>query len=470
MTMEKIVGLLIIWTFGMTYCYGQQIDANNLEKKEDIFYEKGNTKPFSGQALTYFDNYKKQTSTEYKNGKIEGKIEGWYQSGAKQVEGQLINGQKSGMWTAWYENGNKIRQGAFENGKEEGEYTWWTEKGIISKKGIYHAGISDGKWEWFYEDGQKKQEGILRGKTNDGTWKDWYENGKLKMIGTFKKGAKDGEWTWWDENGKITTKKKYKDGQLIDGTDDFDSYIEKMEYSLNQKDYKSALSNIEKAIGTVDDKSEGNKVYMGLAVYHSTVYSMFQHIDEAETVLLKATGISDKDISTIVKTNYPSATKELSALVKTISNYPDTKTKVAPHIALAYLYNIIGDTLNMKAEQQLMMERSDNSDWVIKISLALYKIRGLKENTYGEIQFIKEKIAKDGETRENQLQLANDYLQIGQFTQAGAIADKNLSKDNKDIDFLFIKLNIEMALGKLDTMKEYEKKILTINPKAFDNE
>ena len=72
--------------------------------------------------------------------------------------------------------------------------------------------------------------------------------------------------------------------------------------------------------------------------------------------------------------------------------------------------------------------------------------------------------------KENQLQLANDYLQVGQFTQAGTIADKYLSKNNKDIDFLFIKLNIEMALGNLDTMKEYEKKILTINPKAFDND
>src|SRR5690606_23066707 len=126
-------------------------------------------------------------------------------------------------------------------------------------------------------------------------------------------------------------------------------------------------------------------------------------------------------------------TNELKALVKTISNYPNIKTKVAPHIALAYLYNIIGDTINMKAEQQLMMERSDNSDWVIQISLALYKIRGLKENTYGEIQFLKEKITKEGETRENQLQLASDLLTIGQFKEAGLISDKYLVKDSKDI-------------------------------------
>lgn len=448
--------------------FGQQIDAKKLEERNGLTYEVGKTKPFTGQSITYTENGKKQSSTEYKEGKINGKIEGWYSSGAKQVEGQLTNGQKSGVWTAWYENGKKIRQGGFENGKEEGEYIWWFENGNLNKKGIYHNGIADGKWEWYYENGQKKQEGILRGETNDGTWKDWYEDGKQKMIGTFKNGVKDGEWTWWDEKGNVTTQKKYKDGSLLEGTDDLDTYVEKMESALNKRDFKSALRNIEKAIGTQTDKTENNKVYMGLIVYHSKVYSMFQHIDEAETVLLKATGVPDADIATIVKTNYPPAVIELKSLANKISNYPDIKTKVAPHITLAYLYNILGDTIKMKEEQQLMMERSNTSDWVIQISLELYKIRGLKENTYGEMKFLKEKISKEGETRANQLELASDLLTVGQFNEAGIIADKYLLKNNKDIDFLFIKLNIEMAFSNLDKMKEYESKILAINPKAFD--
>lgn len=84
------------------------------------------------------------------------------------------------------------------------------------------------------------------------------------------------------------------------------------------------------------------------------------------------------------------------------------------------------------------------------------------------MKFLKEKISKEGETRANQLELASDLLTVGQFNEAGIIADKYLLKNNKDIDFLFIKLNIEMASGNLDKMKEYENKILTINPQAFD--
>ncbi|HKX86428.1 MAG TPA: toxin-antitoxin system YwqK family antitoxin, partial [Flavobacterium sp.] len=353
--------------------FGQQIDAKKTEERNGLIYEIGKTKPFTGQSITYNENGKKQSSTEYKEGKINGKIEGWYASGTKQFDGQLINGQKSGVWIAWYENGKKIRQGEFVNNKEEGEYTWWFENGNINKNGIYHNGIADGKWEWYYENGQKMQEGILRGDTNDGTWKDWHENGKQKMIGTFKNGVKDGDWTWWDEKGNVTTHKKYKEGTLLEGKDDVTSYVEKMESALNKKDFKSALNNIEKAIGTQTDKTENNAVYMGLVVYHSKVYSMFQRIDEAETVLLKATGVPDADIATIVKTNYPPAVVELKSLANKISNYADIKTKVAPHITLAYLHNILGDTIKLNQEQQLMMERSNSSDWVIQISMELYK-------------------------------------------------------------------------------------------------
>ncbi len=288
------------------------------------------------------------------------------------------------------------------------------------------------------------------------------------MGDSFKNKVKDGDWTWWDEKGNLTTRKKYKEGFLVEGMDDLDSYVEKMGAALNKRDFKSALSNIEKAIGTQTEKTENNKVYMGLIVYHSKVYSMFQHIDEAETVLLKATGVPDADIVTIVKANYPPVVIELKSLASKISTYPDIKTKVAPHITLAYLYNILGDTIKMKEEQQLMMERSNTSDWVIQVSLELYKLRGLKENAYGEIKFLKEKISKEGESRDNQLVLANDLLRVGQFNEAGIIADKYLIKNNKDIDFLFIKLNIEMASSNLDKMKEYESNILAINPKAFD--
>lgn len=464
--MKKV--LIIILLIAPVLGFGQEIDAEKIEQREGIFFEIGKKKPFTGKGLTYHENGKKATSTEYKGGQINGKLEGWYPTGEKQVSGDIVNMQKTGMWNAWFQNGVKIRQGAFKNGKEEGEYIWWFENGKISKKGIYHNGISDGKWEWFYENGQKKQEGILRDETNDGIWKDWYENGKQKMVGSFKNGVKDGEWTWWDEKGNVTTTKTYKDGLLAKGADNLDTYVEKMEYYIGQKDFKQALSNVEKAVATIEDKTEDNKVYMGLAVYHSKVYSMFQHLDEAETVLLKATGLPNEYIDIIVNSNTPSTHSDIKKLAEKINNYPTTKTKVGPHITLALIYNVLGDSINLQKEQQLMMERSGMSDWVINISMELYAIRGAKENAYGSINAYRKEIKKDGENKDNQYGLAFYLVQIGHFDEAQIIADKYLVINPKDIDFLFIKANIEMALGNVEEMKKYEAEIRIIDPKAFE--
>lgn len=445
-----------------------QVDVKNIESREGTTYEIGKSKPFSGVTISYFDNGQKHIMTEYKDGKIEGKLEGWYQNGKKQVEGTILNGKKSGEWIAWFENGQKLRQGSFLEGKEEGAYIWWFENGNFNKKGEYHNGEANGKWEWYYENGQKKQEGILIGEVSDGIWKDWYENGNQKMNGSFKKGVKDGEWIWWDINGKITTRKVYADGVLIEGTGDIDAYIEQMEHAVSERDFNIALSSIEKALSTVKDKSESNAVFMGLAVYHSEVYSWFQHLDEAERVLLKAVGLPDKDVEIIINAVDSTDKKELETLVKKISKYPSAKTKIGPHVGMAFIYNILGDTINLRLEQQLMMERSGYSDWVIKTSMALYRVRGSKQEAYGNLKQIRKEILDEGETNKNQMYLAHYLSQIGKLREARQITDKYLKLNPNDLDFLVVKMNIEMAEGNVSKMKECEDTILKIDPKAFE--
>ncbi len=465
----KISQVLIALFFPLCVL-AQEVNADRLTKKNGLFYEHNKDVAFTGYAVTYHDNGKKETSTQYKDGEIKGDIRMWYASGTKQVEGELIKGKKTGKWIAWYENGNKLRQGAFKNDKEEGKYTWWFENGKINKKGTYHDGLSDGKWKWYYESGQIKQQGTIKDKTNEGTWKDWHENGKQKMIGNFKDGVKEGTWTWWDEQGNVTTKKEYKKGFLMGDANDLDSHIERMEYYMNERDFKNALNSVEKALATLDNKTENNKIYMGLEIYHSKVYSFFEHLDEAEAVLLKSLGLAEPDMNTLVTSNYEPPVETLNTLVNKLSEAPETKTRVGTHIVIAYIYNILGDTVNLKKEQQLMWELSDKSDWVVKTSLALYKVRARKEEAHGQLQFEKAEIEKNGETKKNQVKLGFLLYKTGQFNEAGKIADKYLATDPKDIDCLFLKTNVEMALGNFEKMKALEKEILIIDPKAFEKQ
>jgi len=462
----RITLIIFILSLVTNAVCGQVVDANKIEQRNGLAYEIGKEVAFSGKSVAYHENGKKSRMIEYKNGEINGSLESWFPTGAREVSGRIMNKQKTGLWTAWFKNGTKVREGVFKEDKEEGEFTWWHENGQISKKGIYHNGVSDGKWQWFYENGQIKQEGVLRGEKNDGVWKDWHENGQQKMIGSFKNGVKDGAWTWWDDKGVVTSKRKYADGLLTGGNDNLDTYVEKMEHYKNQRDYKQALANIEKAIATIDDKSEDNAVYMGLAVYHSQVYSYFQHLDEAEAVLLRACGLPEADVAKIVASN--SRPSDLTDLAQKIIRSPEAKTDVGPRLSLAFIYNILGDTVKLKQEQQLMMERSGMSDWVINVSMELYKIRGAKEQAYDSIDAIRDEIKNEGETKKRLYALAYYLTQIGNYSEAEKIADKALAANDKEFEFLMIKANVAMAQGNVEEMKKYMAAVEKKSPGALD--
>lgn len=86
------------------------------------------------------------------------------------------------------------------------------------------------------------------------------------MVGHFTNFEKNGSWTWWDGKGNITTTKTYQNGLVKVDKDNFDTYIEKMEYAISQRDFKESLKNVELAEGTITDKTENNPTYMSLVM------------------------------------------------------------------------------------------------------------------------------------------------------------------------------------------------------------
>ena len=171
--------------------------------------------------------------------------------------------------------------------------------------------------------------------------------------------------------GQQTDTIKFKQTNISDNR--YNTYIEKMKYYMEQRDFKQALYNVNKAIAIMDDTTENNPSFIDLAIYRAEVYSWFQHLDNAEMSLLNAIGILKEDAEIIVKSTDIANNKDLKKTAKKINNYPSSKTKFGPHIALSLIYNILGDTVNLQKEQQLMAERSVMDDWVISTSMALYK-------------------------------------------------------------------------------------------------
>lgn len=463
----KITTIILLAIAMPLFSLGQEVNVNQLEKKDNLFYLKASSKPYTGKAITYSNENIKENSIEYVSGLPNGILTGYYPNGSKQVEGKIIGVSKIGKWTAWYQNKNKIREGEYLNNKEEGLFTWWFENGNINKKGNYKNGVALGTWEWYYENGKLKQIGEIDGETNLGLWKDFYENGNQKNEGEFKNGQMIGTWQTWDAFG-TKTNKTYDNGVLKSDKTDTDTYIEKMQNYLGEKDFKNALINIQKAIETVNNKTESTPEYMNLVVMYSKVYSLFNHLDEAEKVILTSTGIPENQVETIISSISPETHSELKKIAISINNSSISKSKIAPHIALSLIYNIVGDTINLRKEQQLMMERSNTSDWVLSNSMALYGIRASKETNYGIINDILNEVKVDGKNYKNQLQLTYYLSLYGKFDEAEIITEKYLKENPNDIDFLRMKLNIEMSKGNTNSMKEIKLKMLKINPKAFD--
>ncbi len=68
-------------------------------------------------SLTYYDNGKLQSRTEYSNEVKNGKHEMWFENGARMLAGAYDHGQPDGEWTYWDLSGRKIMTRVFRNGQ-----------------------------------------------------------------------------------------------------------------------------------------------------------------------------------------------------------------------------------------------------------------------------------------------------------------------------------------------------------------
>jgi len=460
---------LIIISFLIPALSFGQVKLGNLAEKNGLSYEKGTTLPFTGKAFAYFPSGDIQTIIEYKDGLPNGEIKSWYKKDIKKVEGFVDKGKKTGVWKLYYESGNLKKQSTFKDDSENGEEIFWFENGKLEKKGSYINGKLNGKYEWYFENAQKKQEGFFVNGKEDSTWREWFENGNAKMVGHFTHFEKNGNWTWWDETGKITASKNYKNGLVTVDKDNFDTYLEKMEFFLAKRNYKEALKNVELAEGTISDKTEGNSIYMGLLVYHSKCYSYFSHYKQGEKILLDAIGLTDNQSQIIQNSHLEKSPEKINQVIQEISKKDKSKFQIGYHIALGLCYNILGDTLHLKEQQQLTMEKGQMQDWIINVSLELYKLAGERFNNYAVLEGIKNTITKVGLTEKLELDKAQYLIRTEKFEEAQTIADKYLKANDKNLTALLLKADIEMAYGNVDRMKSYEDKALAINPKALSN-
>ncbi len=89
------------------------------------------------------------TRETYKDGKREGPVITYFDSGKKAEIVNYINDQKVGEWLQFYESGKHKARGEYKNGSLQGEVIYYEPDGKISAKGSYLKGLMHGTWYYF---------------------------------------------------------------------------------------------------------------------------------------------------------------------------------------------------------------------------------------------------------------------------------------------------------------------------------
>ena len=138
----------------------KEIDLNNLEKINNIFFIEGENIPADGSIY------------QYRNGK-------------KEIMGIMKNGKKDGVWVEWHNYGRRLQE-------------------------TYKDGVLDGFVSIFYKNGQKEWRHTYNNGVLEGNYTRWHRNGKRAIDGFFEDGMPVGVWAWRDEKGNIIKKETFK--------------------------------------------------------------------------------------------------------------------------------------------------------------------------------------------------------------------------------------------------------------------
>ena len=134
-------------------CTPKSVDMDNLQERGGLWYLPNEVTPFTGHAVSVWDNSQKRSQGAYKDGKEHGTWTFWNEDGQKWFEGEFKDGKEHGTLTEWHENGQKSAEGEFKDGQRHGTGIGWYENGQKSAEVEFKDGQPHGTWTYWAVDG-----------------------------------------------------------------------------------------------------------------------------------------------------------------------------------------------------------------------------------------------------------------------------------------------------------------------------
>jgi len=203
------------------------VSVEELETREFLVYVKGSAVLYTGKSYELYPNGELEEVYTFKDGIPHGLMTKWYMNGQKEAEVNFKIGQPDGLVVEWHENGQKKKEVNFKDGKAvEGSEKLWNNKSeqvdsykesFLKTKG--KENISEGVT--FTKLERRKGLIYLKGANTPYTGKafEFYLRVEQKKIeANYKNGIKDGVETVWHENGQKMSEEKFKDGEIVKGS------------------------------------------------------------------------------------------------------------------------------------------------------------------------------------------------------------------------------------------------------------
>ena len=105
--MKKSI-LIFPLMFLLVSCSEREIDADQLQKRDHVYFAVNEKKPYSGKVTRYYQNGRLMSEGTLKNGKWEDNImiRNWHENGQLATEVSIVNGEF--VTHRWDMNGNPI--------------------------------------------------------------------------------------------------------------------------------------------------------------------------------------------------------------------------------------------------------------------------------------------------------------------------------------------------------------------------
>ena len=128
--------------------------VGDVDTRDGRVWVKGTNVPYSGQLRETYTNGVVKAEATIRDGRMEGLMRGYYDSGRLQVEETFVAGVSDGVRRKWYPDGTPKSKEEISRGQLHGAYERYHANGQLAERATYREGQPDGVAESWDEAGR----------------------------------------------------------------------------------------------------------------------------------------------------------------------------------------------------------------------------------------------------------------------------------------------------------------------------